>query len=169
MWKNQLASLVSHQRNLVKILEKQMQLIETYVNLTAKTSSQLVHHQNCVVVEEQPDHFSTQISPKPGKERGTYPHSGQFRQNPPRIIADKRTTLCTNGQYKVGSSSQHSSPQPGNTSQHICFRIAGKNVLIESQCNKNSTSLLKLIKSGVMPRGGALRMWIRVGQCSCFH
>ncbi|XP_008333826.1 uncharacterized protein LOC103397367 isoform X2 [Cynoglossus semilaevis] len=106
MWKNQLASLVSHQRNLVKILEKQMQLIETYVNLTAKTSR---------------------------KERGTYPHSGQFRQNPPRIIADKRTTLCTNG----------------------------KNVLIESQCNKNSTSLLKLIKSGVMPRGGALRMWIR--------
>lgn len=194
--KSQLVSLASHQRNLVEILQKQMYLVEVYVTVKAKLSTQPTNHQGNTVVRKQPDHLTTPaLTPAPSKARAAHScnqdserkesyrpvtQASLLSSAPPNNVKDltvprppaplltlgKKAPAHTDVLNKKASRCQSSAPQPGNTLQHMNFQMKGKNALIQIRAADNSRHLSKLIQRGVMPCGSSLQLLLKVRQSS---
>lgn len=194
--KSQIISLASRQRTLVEILQKQMHLVETYITMKAKLSTQPPSHPSSTVVRQQPDHFSapasTPDSSKAGEAHSYNPDSQRKKKHilatqasllgsaPPNNAKDlkvprppaplltqgKKTPTQTDVLNEKASSCQSSAPHPGNTSQHINFKMKGNNALIQTGAEDNSRHLSKLIQRGVMPPGSSLQLLWKVRQNS---
>ncbi|XP_029296399.1 uncharacterized protein LOC115013957 [Cottoperca gobio] len=81
--KLQLVSLASRQRKLVEILKKQMHLVEVYVTMKAKLSTQPANHQGSTGVRQQPDHYSTPASK--ATEAHSCDHNSQRQESRPPV------------------------------------------------------------------------------------
>lgn len=196
--KSQLISLASCQRNLVEILQKQMHLVEVYVTMKAKLSTQPTNHQSSIVVRQQPDHFTTPASTlasskaraahscnQDSKRKESYipvTQASLLRCAPPNnvkgltvarhpaplLTLGKKAPAHTDVLNQKASRCRSSAPQPGNTLQHMNFLVKGKNALIQTRAANNSRHLSKLIQRGVMPCGSGLQLLLKVRQSS-FH
>ena len=136
--KSQLISLTSRQRNLVKIIEKQMHLEEVYVTMKAKLSTQPSSHQSSTAVTQQPACFSNPASPAP-------------------LLTATHTDVLN----EKASTSQSSALQPGNTLQHIDFQVKGNHAVIQRMAEDNSTHLSELIQRGVLSSGSDLQLLLK--------
>ena len=169
--KSQLISLASHQRSLVEILQKQLHLVEMYVNTKARPASQSPSQQPSKVVRQQPDHFSTlaffqlrethicadsqrKESPRRVTSLMSLPSNSAMKLTLPRpsplSTHVKKTPSHTHLPNKKASSCQSSNLQ------HINFQMK----------EDNSIHLSNLIQRGVMPPVGALQLLLKVWQSS---
>lgn len=186
--KGQIVSLASRQRTLVELLQKQMHLVETYVAAKAKLSTQPPNHPSSAVVRQQLDDLSTLASTldpsKAGDALSSNQDSPSKRSHPlvtrasllrsapsnnaPLLKRGKKTPTRSDGGKERVSSHQSSAPHPGNTSQHIRFKMKRYNALIQSGAEDNSLHLCKLIQRGVVPPESSLQLLWKVRQSS-FH
>ncbi|XP_035514600.1 uncharacterized protein LOC118325864 [Morone saxatilis] len=170
--RGQLVSIASHQRTLVEILQKQMQLVEVYVTAKAKLSPP--NHVSSTVAKLHQDHSYSQESQR--KEGHSTATQAQLLRSAPPNNAKNLTmprppaSLLTQGKKmlthadvlnKQTSSCQSNALQPGNTSQYISFQIRGNNALIQTRAEDNSRHLSKLIQSGVMQTGSTLQLLLK--------
>ncbi|XP_056232840.1 ankyrin repeat domain-containing protein 31-like isoform X2 [Seriola aureovittata] len=153
--RSQLVSLASCQRNLVEILQKQMHLVEVYVSVKAKLSSQPSKHGSSAAVRQQPHNFSRPASSKPGEEHSR--NKDRRRKKRRRPVTPLRSPPPNNAKDSCSTS------QPGNTvhRKHINFQMKGKNALIQTQAEDNSLHLCKLIQRGVLLPGSALQLLLK--------
>ncbi|XP_038560487.1 ankyrin repeat domain-containing protein 31-like isoform X3 [Micropterus salmoides] len=183
--KSHLVCIALHQRNLVEILQNQMHLVEVYVTMKAILSTE--PH---TVVRQQPDHFSTPASTQTSSKaraihncnqdsltkeshrpvtqasllRSALPNNAKclaVPRHPAAVIAKKKAPTHTDVLNEKASTYQRSAPQPGNTLQHINFKMKGINALIEATAADNSRHLSKLIQRGIMPSGSALQLLLK--------
>ncbi|XP_045889810.1 poly [ADP-ribose] polymerase tankyrase-1-like [Micropterus dolomieu] len=183
--KSHLVSIALHQRNLVEILQNQMHLVEVYVTMKAILSTE--PH---TVVRQQPDHFSTPASTQTSSKaraihncnqdsltkeshrpvtqasllRSALPNNTKclaVPRHPAAVIAKKKAPTHTDVLNEKASTYQRSAPQPGNTLQHINFKMKGINALIQSTAADNSRHLSNLIQRGIMPSGSALQLLLK--------
>lgn len=188
--KSHLVCIALHQRNLVEILQNQMHLVEVYVTMKAILSTE--PH---TVVRQQPDHFSTPASTQTSSKaraihncnqdsltkeshrpvtqasllRSALPNNAKclaVPRHPAAVIAKKKAPTHTDVLNEKASTYQRSAPQPGNTLQHINFKMKGINALIQATAADNSRHLSKLIQRGIMPSGSALQLLLKVRQSS---
>ncbi len=190
--KSQLVSLASHQRNLVEILQEQMHLVEVYVTMKAKLSTQPTDHQGRTVVRQHPDHLTTAASTAASSQARAAQSCNQdserkesykpvtqadlLRSAPPSNVKGltvprppaplltlwKKAPAHTDVLNKKANRCQSSAPQPGNTLQHMNFQMKGKDALIQTRAADNSRHLSKFIQRGVMPCGSALQLLLKV-------
>lgn len=194
--KSQLLSLASRQRNLVEIFQKQMLLVEVYVTMKAKLSTQPPTHQSSIGLRQQPDHFSTATSTQAySKAREAHscnqdsqrkesrrpvtqarllksapPNNSKDLTRPrpsaPLLTQRKRAPTHTDVLKKKVISCQSNAPQPGDTLQYTNFQMKGNNALIQTRAENNSRHLSKLIQMGVMASGSTLQLLLKVRQSS---
>ncbi|KAG7468927.1 ankyrin repeat domain-containing protein 31 isoform X1 [Solea senegalensis] len=148
--KSQLVSLASRQRNLMEILQKQLDVVEAYVTTKTQLTSQSSKHQNSTAVKRPSDHSYTRASTKPREAPG----SCQDNQSRTRRKTAAPSLTQTN-------SCRGSTTQPGNTLQHSNFQIKGRRALIQTQCDDNSRHLSTLVQRGVMPPGSVLELLLK--------
>lgn len=171
--KSQLVSIASCQRNLVKIIQKQMHLEEVYVTMKAKLSTQPSTHQGSTAVTQQPDRFSNPASSKVKEAHGCH-QNGQRKESlrpvtqtrllrpaVPRPPAPLLTATHTDVLNKKASTRQSSALQSGNTLQHINFQMKGNHAVIQRRAEDNSTHLSELIQRGVLSSGSALQLQLK--------
>lgn len=184
--KGQIVSLASRQRTLVELLQKQMHSVETYVAAKAKLSTQPPSHPSSAVVRQQLDDLSALASTldpsKAGDALSSNRDSPSKRSHPrvtraslsrsapsnnaPLLKRGKKTPAHSDGGNERARSHQSSAPHPGNTSQHISFKMKTHNALIQSGAEDNSRHLRDLIQRGVVPPGSSLQLLWKVGQSS---
>ncbi|XP_032372349.1 uncharacterized protein LOC116689823 isoform X2 [Etheostoma spectabile] len=162
--KSQLASLASRQKNLEEILQLQLQLVEKFVTMKAKLSTQPPNHQDSTVVRQQPDLVSTPASHKAREE----PNGHRKESHEPVTRTDVLESIQTFATPPVHSamnaragSYQSSAPQAGNTLKHINFQIKENNVLLQTRVEDNSKHLTTLIQRGVLEVGSLLRFFFK--------
>ncbi|XP_058493044.1 uncharacterized protein LOC131464538 isoform X4 [Solea solea] len=151
--KSQLVSLASRQRNLMEILQKQLDVVEAYVTTKTKLTSQSSKHRNSTAVKQPSDHSYTHASTKPREAPGS------CQENQSRTRRRSAAPLRTQTNSCHGSATQL-----GNTLQHSNFQIKGRSALIQTQCDDNSRHLSTLIQRGVMPPGSVLQLLLK---CCC--
>ncbi|XP_037632499.1 ankyrin repeat domain-containing protein 31-like isoform X3 [Sebastes umbrosus] len=186
--KSHLVSLASRQRTFVAILQKQTHLVEVYVNMKAKFSPQPPNHQDSTVMRQQSDHCYA-LASTPASSKAREAHSCNQRQEnhrpvkqtsllrsappnnvtgrtvprppAPPLAQGKKAATHTDVLNKKASSCQSSTPQPGNTLQHINFQMKGNNTLIQTRAEDTSTHLSQLVQRGVTPSGSALQLLLK--------
>ncbi|XP_056274730.1 ankyrin repeat domain-containing protein 31-like isoform X2 [Pseudoliparis swirei] len=181
--KNQVVSLASRQRTVLEILQKQMRLVEVYVSMKAKLSTQ---PPNC---EGSSDVWPQQqaATPSTSKARG-YNQSGEESHRPVAQTAVVRSTPPNKAQGRPArrppappltqrkkkdaekqnnslnrkpSSCRSSATQAGNNPGHVNFLTKGNNALIQTQADNNSAHLSQLVQRGVLPAGSALQLLLK--------
>ncbi|XP_047448298.1 ankyrin repeat domain-containing protein 31-like [Mugil cephalus] len=163
--KSQLFFLTSYQRNLMKILQKQMHLVEVYVTERAKLSTK---PQGSTVVRQQSDDVSTpattsqyyepremhifKADTQQKERRGSRTLVSLLRFAPVNntkgltVPRRKKTPKHGDVQNKKASKFQTTS-QPG----HINFKVNGKNGLKQTTAEGNIRYLSRPIRRGVVP------------------
>ncbi|XP_028434142.1 uncharacterized protein LOC114555726 [Perca flavescens] len=166
--KSQLTSLASRQRNLEEILQLQSHLVEKFVTMKAKLSTQPPNHQDSTVVRQQPDLVSTPASFKAREEHSCGPNGHRTESHEPVTRTSVLGSILTFPMPPVHSamnaragSQQSSAPQPGNTLQHINFQMKGNNALIQTRAEDNSKHLSTLIQRGVMEVGSLVKFFFK--------
>ncbi|XP_035854880.1 ankyrin repeat domain-containing protein 31-like isoform X2 [Sander lucioperca] len=166
--KSQLASLASRQRNLKEILQLQSHLVEKFVTMKAKLSTQPPNHQDSTVVRQQPDLVSTPVSYKAREEHSCGPNGHRKESLEPLTRTSVLGSILTFPTPPVRSamnasvvSYQSSAPQAGNTLQHINFQMKGNNALIQTRAEDNSKHLSSLIQRGVMEVGSLVSFFVK--------
>lgn len=183
--KSQLFSLTSHQRNLMKILQKQMHLVEAYVTKRAKLSTK---PQGSLVVSQQPDDGSTPaFSPESSEPRQTHSYNSDTQEKEShrsfawagllRCAPVNNTKNLTVPRSSYLPSQDKKAPKHGDVQnkkasncqttsrpEHINFKMKGKTGQIQTT-EGNIRYLSKLIQRGVMPLGSTLQLLLKVRQC----
>ncbi|XP_039660359.1 ankyrin repeat domain-containing protein 31-like isoform X2 [Perca fluviatilis] len=166
--KSQLASLASRQRNLEEILQLQSHLVEKFVTMKAKLSTQPPNHQDSTVVRQQPDLVSTLASFKAREEHRCGPNGHRTESHEPVTRTSGLGSILTFPTPPVRSamnaragSQPSSAPQAGNTLQHINFQTKGNNALIQTRAEDTSKHLSMLIQRGVMEVGSLVKFFFK--------
>ncbi|XP_026167688.1 ankyrin repeat domain-containing protein 31-like [Mastacembelus armatus] len=137
--KSQLVSLASHQKNLVKILQKQMHLLDDYVTMKAKLYNQFSKRKEKV----KP---MTMVS---FLESASQTSSKRKKRTPPHIhVMNKEASKC-----------QGSTRQSENALQHINLQMKENNALLQGEVS--SRRLSKLKQKGVIPSAHTLRLLLK--------
>ncbi|KAM7416996.1 hypothetical protein PAMA_018871 [Pampus argenteus] len=171
--KSQLISLASCQRDLVVILQKQMDLVEAYVTMKAKLSTQPPKY------ESSPNLF---LPPASSKGPNSCNQDSQRKESHKAVtqtsllrpakdfIEPRPPTQGTKADVmnKKVSRGRRRRPQLGNTLQHGNFQMTGNNAMIESRAEDNSRHLPELIQKGLIPCGSVLQLLLK-GQRHLAH
>lgn len=183
--KSQIASLASRQRTLVEILLKQIDLVETYINMKAKFSTRPSNSARCTYKRQQPDHFTPVSSngdkcsynqDSQGKSQGKVTLSSLLRSAPPNDFKDLKepitpTQLLTQRRRRtptavLSGNFQSSVSHRGNTSQHTNSEMKQKPALTLPRSQDNIRRLSKLLEAGVLAPWSRLQVFWKVSLIS---
>ncbi|XP_059192326.1 ankyrin repeat domain-containing protein 31-like [Centropristis striata] len=166
--KSQLENLASCQKNLVEVFQKQMNLVEVYVTMKAKLSTQPSNHQCNILVTQQPDLLCTP-APKAREEHSC--NQNTPRKENQRQVTQTRPLKSTSSNHakdlrvpgppaplltEALKTCQSSTQQP-----HISIQMKGNNALIERRAQDNGPHLSQLIQRGVVPSGSDLKLLLK--------
>ncbi|TNN67637.1 putative ankyrin repeat domain-containing protein 31 [Liparis tanakae] len=173
--KNQVVSLASRQRTVLEILQKQIRLVEVYVAMKAKLSTQPPNCEGSSDVRPQ-QQAATPSTSKGCNQSGEESHRpvaqtplkkarGRPARQPPAPPLTQRKKKDAgkqkNSPNRKPSSCQSSATQAGTTPGHVNFLTKGNNALIQTQADDNSAHLSQLIQRGVLPAGCALQLLLK--------
>ncbi|CAG5918773.1 unnamed protein product [Menidia menidia] len=163
--KSQVLSLLSCQKNLMEILQKQVHLEEVCVPWKDRSLPQPSNKRCSVVPRQQPDLWSSLVSApasyKPGEKRRHRQDGKKNRSNPvtqPRLL---RSLLTCPDLQNNKTSSCLSAPQPEKTVQQASFNMKDSDLLIQKRGEEDSRYLHRLVRGGIVAPGSALQLLLK--------
>lgn len=178
------------QRSLVEILQKQLHLVETYIDKKAKLTTKPLNCPRTIFMKEKFDPLSTPPSTLPSTnatEADSCDQDSHKNQNYRVVTCASQLRTATNNAKNIkkprpptaspiqwGKTPTHTdelndrtcqsrTSQTRNTSQDLNFKMKGGNVLIQANAEDKSRNLSKLIQMEVIPPGSSLQLLLKVG------